>query len=249
MGTRERSSMVFYYTICGGKYDELGIVVFMGRDKYENEGLIAHGWPEDIWFHVDDYSSAHVYLRLPKGPLRKTFRETGNLNHLPGGMLKELCILTKNNSIEGGKCSDVNIVYTPWENLQKRQDMDVGTIGYHNQSKRVIVKNVAKEREVAKRIEKTKSEDIAVDFEAAKAVRDRHEIVDKKERAKVQRKLDEKDARERADEKESRSYDRMFTDEQLNKTAAATIQDEDDFMGEGSDIEADELADEFADFL
>lgn len=33
-------------------------------DRYENEDLIAYGWPEDVWFHVDDMSSAHVYLRL-----------------------------------------------------------------------------------------------------------------------------------------------------------------------------------------
>ena len=37
----------------------------MGRDKFENEELIKHMWPEDVWFHVDDLSSAHVYLRLP----------------------------------------------------------------------------------------------------------------------------------------------------------------------------------------
>ena len=32
--------------------------------KYENEDLIKWGWPEDVWFHVDKLSSAHVYLRL-----------------------------------------------------------------------------------------------------------------------------------------------------------------------------------------
>ena len=36
-----------------------------GRDKYENENLIAHALPHDIWFHVEDMSSAHVYLRPP----------------------------------------------------------------------------------------------------------------------------------------------------------------------------------------
>ena len=47
----------------------------MGKDKYENEDLIAYGWPEDVWytlkgirmiyrFHVDEVSSAHVYIRL-----------------------------------------------------------------------------------------------------------------------------------------------------------------------------------------
>ena len=41
--------------------------IYMGRDKYENEELIKYGWPEDLWFHVDKMSSAHVYLRLPPG--------------------------------------------------------------------------------------------------------------------------------------------------------------------------------------
>lgn len=29
-----------------------------------DEHLIKWGWPEDVWFHVDKVSSAHVYLRL-----------------------------------------------------------------------------------------------------------------------------------------------------------------------------------------
>jgi len=37
----------------------------MGKDKHENEELIKHAWGEDIWFHVDKLSSAHVYIRLP----------------------------------------------------------------------------------------------------------------------------------------------------------------------------------------
>ena len=41
-------------------------VIYMGADKHENEHLIKWGWPEDIWFHVDSLSSAHVYLRCPE---------------------------------------------------------------------------------------------------------------------------------------------------------------------------------------
>lgn len=29
-----------------------------------DEDLIKWGWPEDVWFHVNKVSSAHVYLRL-----------------------------------------------------------------------------------------------------------------------------------------------------------------------------------------
>ena len=108
--------MVFYFQTTGG------FKAYMGRDKFENDQLIAHGWPEDIWFHVDKFSSAHVYLRLPRGPERKLFRETGKLDHMPE-VVKELCTLTKANSIEGSKQHEVTVSYTPWENLQKRADM------------------------------------------------------------------------------------------------------------------------------
>jgi predicted ribosome quality control (RQC) complex YloA/Tae2 family protein len=50
--------MVFFFT---AKDDTL---LYMGKDKYENEDLIKYGWPEDVWFHVDNLSSAHVYARL-----------------------------------------------------------------------------------------------------------------------------------------------------------------------------------------
>ena len=44
-----------------------GHLIYVGKDKVENEDLIKFGWPEDIWFHADDHSSAHVYLRLLDG--------------------------------------------------------------------------------------------------------------------------------------------------------------------------------------
>ena len=57
--------MVFYFTSSTGKtlFCVLifkGYMIYMGKDKFENEELLKYGWPEDIWFHVDNYSSAHV---------------------------------------------------------------------------------------------------------------------------------------------------------------------------------------------
>lgn len=43
------------------------LACMQGADKYENEDLIKYSLPHDVWFHVDNLSSAHVYLRLPQG--------------------------------------------------------------------------------------------------------------------------------------------------------------------------------------
>jgi hypothetical protein len=50
--------------LCYGCTD--GSQLYVGKDKFENEDLIKYGWPEDIWFHVDNLSSPHVYVRLPE---------------------------------------------------------------------------------------------------------------------------------------------------------------------------------------
>lgn len=52
--------MVYYFTSSDGH------LIYMGKDKFENEDLIKYAFPNDLWFHADDYSSAHVYIRLSK---------------------------------------------------------------------------------------------------------------------------------------------------------------------------------------
>ena len=56
----------------------------MGKDKFENEELLKYGFPEDIWFHVDNFSSAHVYLRLNP-------EENEDFNNIPESCLRECC--------------------------------------------------------------------------------------------------------------------------------------------------------------
>jgi hypothetical protein len=79
--------MVFYYTPRGQ-----GHVVYMGKDKFENEHLIEHAWPEDVWFHVSEMSSAHVYVRMPKG---------GRWDDIPADVVDDCAQLVKANSIQG----------------------------------------------------------------------------------------------------------------------------------------------------
>ena len=81
--------MVFYFTTRCGNY-----TLYMGKDKYENEDLIKYGLPEDVWFHVDDLSSAHVYLRMKPGM---------TLDDIGEDLLLECASLVKANSIQGCK--------------------------------------------------------------------------------------------------------------------------------------------------
>ena len=64
-----------------------------GKDKYENEDLIKYALPQDIWFHVSQLSSAHVYLRLPPG----VAWDSG----IPPDTLEDCAQLVKANSIGG----------------------------------------------------------------------------------------------------------------------------------------------------
>jgi NFACT protein RNA binding domain len=73
-------SMVLFFT------SSTGHTLYMGRDKHENEDLIRYGLPEDVWFHVDNLSSAHVYLRMAKGE---------KLKELAPELIMECCHLVK----------------------------------------------------------------------------------------------------------------------------------------------------------
>jgi len=50
--------MVHYFTTHDPEY-----IIYMGKDKFENEHLLQYGWEEDVWFHVDKASSQQ-YWRL-----------------------------------------------------------------------------------------------------------------------------------------------------------------------------------------
>jgi hypothetical protein len=57
-----------------------------------DEDLIKHGLEEDVWFHADKLSSAHIYLRMNEGD---------SWESIPQDILTDLAQLTKANSIEG----------------------------------------------------------------------------------------------------------------------------------------------------
>ena len=235
--------MVFFYTL-GEKATKRGFKVYMGRDKWENEELLQHGWPEDVWFHVDNLSSAHVYLRMPN--------DGCTWDNLPPAVINQCCQIVKNNSIEGCKRAEVAVIYTPFLNLHKDpQTMQAGAVAYHDRKKvkRVMVQ---KNRELTKKLEKTKSVDTAVDHVKLRRIRDDAEMKLKKKFYKAE--MQKKKALEKKNKEEAyaKSYDRLFEDDDGDmegnsdkKKAGVNIfgDDDDDDDDDDDGYNMDDLAD------
>jgi len=218
--------MVFYFYPKGytpGKDDYL---IYMGRDKYENEDLIKYGLPTDVWFHVDDMSSAHVYLRLPEG---------AKFDDIPPDTLEDCAQLVKQNSIQGCKTNNVTIVYTPWANLKKTASMDVAQVGFHDQKKVAFYKVDRKSNDIINRLEKTKEEK-QPDFKAEKEAFEAQFRGKKRAEERAVRQA-EKAAKEDAKRQEDlRTYkslmkeDNMVSNTELREKYATVEDYEDDFM-------------------
>ncbi|KAK7948948.1 uncharacterized protein PG986_009834 [Apiospora aurea] len=226
--------MVYYFTSAAVTPSAY---VYVGKDKFENEELIAHGWEEDVWyvlsltidlkkihFHADKLSSAHIYLRL---------REGETWDAIPEPLVTDLAQLTKANSIEGNKKDNVTIIYTPWSNLKKDGSMAVGQVSFKDprKVKRVLVPE--RENAIINRLNKTKVEkhpDLRQEKE------DRQKELRKRDNAAVQarKKEEARIMKERAEKKwqKEHAYDDIFSEENM---AQSSNQDrgsdwEDDFM-------------------
>lgn len=191
----------------------------MGVDKHENEDLIRWGWPEDIWFHVDKISSAHVYMRLQPGQ---------SFDDLPSQLIDDCAQLVKANSIKGNKMTNVRIVYTMWENLKKTGDMDVGQVGFKRDKDVRYVTVEKRLNEIVNRLEKTRVEK-PVDYRKEREERDQLEREDKKRLLREQKKQEDEEEKRKAEEREAKSYSNLFKSKNMvsNKD---TENDSDDFM-------------------
>ena len=116
--------------------------------------MIAHGWPEDVWFHVDNLSSAHIYLRM---------RDNETWDAIPEELLTDCAQLTKANSIEGNKKDNITVIYTPWSNLKKDGSMATGQVGFKDNKKVKRVYVSARENAIVNRLNKTKVENSMAD--------------------------------------------------------------------------------------
>jgi hypothetical protein len=208
--------MVLYFssTVVSSPYS-----IYVGEDKYENEELIRWGWPEDVWFHVDKLSSAHVYLRLH-------MNET--IDDIPEAVLCDCAQLVKANSIQGNKQNGLDVVYTPWTNLKKTASMDVGQVGFHDQ-KQVRTIHVEKRiNEIVNRLNKTK-EDKKPDLRAERDERDLKERDSQKTKIRDEKRVTKEAEERKKREAELRSYSSLLDPEKMISNQDVGY-DSDDFM-------------------
>uniref|UniRef100_A0A7S1M5N6 NFACT RNA-binding domain-containing protein n=1 Tax=Neobodo designis TaxID=312471 RepID=A0A7S1M5N6_NEODS len=206
--------MVFFFTLRSNP----NVICYMGRDKHENEELIRWGWPEDWWFHVDSLSSAHVYVRLPYG---------ASMDELTEEMIEECCQLVKANSIQGCKLNNVRIVYTPWANLKKTGDMDVGQVGYHDDKKQRFFTVAKKNNAMINALEKTRVEK-DLDFRAEREERDRRVNAIEREKARKEAEEEREREAERKRIADQKAYKGLH--DQDMEPNVGDVPDEDDFM-------------------
>ncbi|XP_058824191.1 coiled-coil domain-containing protein 25 [Topomyia yanbarensis] len=208
--------MVFYFT---SNVVQPPVTLFMGIDKYENEELIKWGWPEDVWFHVDKVSSAHVYLRLQPGQ---------TLDDIPSTVLEDACQLVKANSINGNKMNNIDIVYTMWENLKKTPAMEVGQVSFHKDKEVRKMRVEKRVNEIMNRLNKTKREEHP-DFRAVREKRDADERADKKRVAREIREKEKDEEKRKKEEADLWSYNSLMKSENMSSNYDAG-NDSDEFM-------------------
>ncbi|CAA2997897.1 Hypothetical predicted protein [Olea europaea subsp. europaea] len=171
-------------------------------------------------------SSAHVYLRLPKGR---------TIEDIPEGVLEDCAQLVKANSIQGNKVNDVDVVYTPWQNLKKTASMDVGQVGFHNPRMVRTVKVEKRINDIINQLNRTKVErqpDLKAEREAVNAA----ERSERKQQFREKKRQEELERLQREKQAELRSYKNLMVAEKMtsNKEIASTTKSlqelEEDFM-------------------
>ncbi|KAF2829429.1 DUF814-domain-containing protein [Ophiobolus disseminans] len=198
--------------------------IYVGKDKVENEDLISHGWDEDVWFHADNLSSAHIYVRLPEGE---------DWESMTKELLVDCAQLTKANSIEGNKKDNVTVVYTPWSNLKKDGSMATGQVGFKDQRKVKRIHVEKRENIIVNRLNKTKTEkypDLREEKEARLKELGRRD----RDAQQLRRKEEARVAKERKELAWQRdhAYDDMMTEDNLAESSNQDRDEDflDDFM-------------------
>ena len=195
----------------------------MGKDKYENEEMLKYGYDENaVWFHVDNLSSAHVYLRM---------QPDWTFDMIPSEVIIDCCQLVKHNSIEGNKKYDVKVVYTPWTNLKKEQGHDVGQVSFRSNKMLKFLTVEKRINEIVNRLNKTKREE-QIDFLEEKNKRIQEEKRARKLEIDRLKSQDEIELAKRKELDSSRRYQNIMENIKKisNKDQEAAKRLEDDFF-------------------
>ncbi|XP_050827871.1 coiled-coil domain-containing protein 25 [Serinus canaria] len=149
------------------------------------------------------------------------------MDDIPKEVLSDCAHLVKANSIQGCKLSSVTVLYTPWSNLRKTPDMDVGQIGFHRSKD---VRSVTVERrgaEQLRRLERTRVERFP-DLAAERECRDREERGRRRAELQEQRREQREELRRKREMEELRSYSSLMKAENMSSNQDGN--DSDDFM-------------------
>ena len=197
-------TMVYYFTSTA---IDPPANIYVGKDKFENEDLIKFGWDNDVWFHVDNLSSAHVYVRLPSDQ---------TWTSIPQPLIEDCAQLTKANSIDGNKKDNVTVIYTPWSNLKKDASMATGQVSFHNDKLVKKVHVATRSNVVVNRLNKTKVErspDLRQEREEWLREGRKKERLEREEKKRKER--EEAQRREEVRWQKDHAYDDMMREENM----------------------------------
>lgn len=208
--------MVFQYTSTAV---DPPVTLVRGMDSHENDELINNMLPDDVWFHVEHISSAHVYLRLKEG-------ET--IDDIPKPLLEDACQLVKANSIQGCKLPEVTVIYTMWSNLKKLPSMKPGEVTFNVPS---IVKkvNVKKDKPIINRLQKTEKK-VVIDYEGDRIQWNLRESQKKKAQQKLHLENQKEEERKKREAAELKSYSSLMKTENMTANTDYCGYDSDTFM-------------------
>lgn len=223
--------MVYFFKAvdagAASEYDDFAVdnsvsqhVIYMGKDKVENDPLIRKSHPKNLWFHVDNHSSAHLYLQLSHEDQLVNFEAL----QLSQGLLDQLAQLTKANSIKANKLNNITVIYTPVDNLRSDGSMDTGTVTFHNARKVKRIHVAKRDNAIVNKLNKTKTEVSTDQF-----VKDQEEMLRKWESDKRQR--------ERKADEEQKLIARAYEDQKRrNKDPYADLFTEDNMKGSSNEF-------------
>lgn len=140
--------------------DTTEYTIYMGKDKFENDPLIKKSNSKNLWFHVDKFSSAHLYIQMSPELQEVDFQ----LLELPEDLLTQIGQLTKANSIKANKLNNITIIYTPVDNLHTDGSMDTGTVTFKNPQKIKRIHIAKRENSIVNKLNKTKTEVTTEEF-------------------------------------------------------------------------------------